>query len=73
MAVYLKYCVNEKQYSVAFMDDAELDKAIEAGKIHKIPEGMPIEYRAEDLPEEYKTKVMKPVAKTVAKGKKTED
>ena len=55
------------------MDDDELEKHIEDGKIHKIPEGMPIEYRAEDLPEEYKIKVMKPVAKTVAKGKKTED
>ena len=73
MAAYLKYCANEKQYSVAFMDDDELEKHIEDGKIHKIPEGMAIEYRVEDLPEEYKTKVMKPAAKFKAKGKKTED
>ena len=55
------------------MDDDELEKHIEDGKIHKIPEGMAIEYRVEDLPEEYKTKVMKPAAKFKAKGKKTED
>ena len=72
MALYLKWCEVENQYMVAETRDDDLDKMIKAGEVQVLPEGFPIQYRAADMPEEYKTKVMTPKRKAAPKKTKTE-